>query len=203
MVNFKLNFTFPLPKFAQVGFWLHGIKFRKKFFILNGFCLGKCKFCRVIFFHQLFCVYCAPDTPTLTRFMDCPVPQPPHLRADAASASPAAPPQRVQLLPLAHLLAAAPGAQRHRHSRLHHTAHAHCTTTATAAAACACATHTLSLSVSTVQLTTPHWCDDTQTRWVNNCLASLVLRQARATRNSYQPITKLIYSLSIKMSEQR
>lgn len=82
--------------------------------------------------------------------MDCPVPQPPHLRADAASATSAAPPQRVQLLPLAHLLTTAPGTQRHCHSRLHHSAHAHYPT------AFACA-HTLSLSG--LSSLSPHWCD--------------------------------------------
>lgn len=92
--------------------------------------------------------------------MDCPVPQPPHLRADATSPTSAAPPQRVQLLPLAHLLTTAPGAQRHRHSRLHHSAHAHYPT------AFACA-HTISLSglsdnswpLSQMSSLSPHWCD--------------------------------------------
>lgn len=93
-------------------------------------------------------LYCAPDTPHMIYRLSGATAS--HLRADAASATSAAPPQRVQLLPLAHLLTTASGAQRHRHSCLHHSAHAHYPT------AFACA-HTLSLSQ--MSSLSPHWCD--------------------------------------------
>lgn len=109
--------------------------------------------------------------------MDCPVPQPPHLWADAASATSAAPPQRVQLFPLAHLLTTAPGAQRHCHSRLHHSAHAHYPT------AFACA-HTLSLSgLSQMSSLSPHWCDtqkESITASSPSCLSASDTRQLSA-----------------------